>query len=512
MSATIPPHNESISSPNNSLSPPPSPRSPSAPQTVAYPVSHLQNDHAITTVAPPKRKRRTKKEIEADRQMINDSSNASNSQKPPKVKKPRSTLSSTATNKKLVFPPEPQNPAKVPVPLHNSAPSHQNSAVTQLGNHDAIHKHQTPWPYGSSLPPRPDSGQNYDPIRSATIEPRNVPIQHSQQPPLNPRVSASTPPRAPSHASISPSIASLLEPHNPPSGAPIYNTQVKRENEHFSQTSPPDAKRPRLTPPTYRPEAPPPGSGPHLTAPAPPPSVNTPSKTMEVESDRPPNPKPSTNPNPKNPSGPSSSNHSPKPAGRKEHPIPPPLPGNGLLSSGIFGGSKDSQTPARSAPTIILNVPLNGETNKIVNFARLAEEQYGFEALHPRLAAQRERLARVAAAGAALENANKTAGSGRSADEMSVDLSDGEPDADNSNVEMGGVDGVGAVKPSGEGGEVPAVKKRRKRTMKEDMYDKDDAFIDDSEMAFEEQAAAAKDGFFVYSGLLVPLGEKAVVE
>ncbi|KAL8964393.1 MAG: hypothetical protein Q9183_004481 [Haloplaca sp. 2 TL-2023] len=95
---------------------------------------------------------------------------------------------------------------------------------------------------------------------------------------------------------------------------------------------------------------------------------------------------------------------------------------------------------------------------------------------------------------------------------MSVDLSDGEPDAENSNVEMGGVDGVGAVKPSGEGGDVPAVKKRRKRTMKEDMYDKDDAFIDDSEMAFEEQAAAAKDGFFVYSGLLVPLGEKAVVE
>ena len=117
----------------------------------------------------------------------------------------------------------------------------------------------------------------------------------------------------------------------------------------------------------------------------------------------------------------------------------------------------------------------------------------------------------MAAAGAALENANKT-GSGRSADEMSVDLSDGEPDADNSNVEMGGVDGVGSIKAPGEGGEVPAVKKRRKRTMKEDMYDKDDAFIDDSEMAFEEQAAAAKDGFFVYSGLLVPLGEKAVVE
>ena len=44
------------------------------------------------------------------------------------------------------------------------------------------------------------------------------------------------------------------------------------------------------------------------------------------------------------------------------------------------------------------------------------------------------------------------------------------------------------------------------------MYDKDDGFIDDSEMAWEEQAAAVKDGFFVYSGPLVPPGGKAEVE
>ena len=48
--------------------------------------------------------------------------------------------------------------------------------------------------------------------------------------------------------------------------------------------------------------------------------------------------------------------------------------------------------------------------------------------------------------------------------------------------------------------------------MKEDMYDKDDDFVDDTELAWEEQAAVSKDGFFVYSGLLVPEGEEAKVE
>lgn len=136
---------------------------------------------------------------------------------------------------------------------------------------------------------------------------------------------------------------------------------------------------------------------------------------------------------------------------------------------------------------------MGGETNKYINFARLAEERYGFDALHPRLAAQRERLARIAAAGAALE---KGSGSG-SADEMSVDLSEGE-----SNVEMGGLDGGSAAE-----GAKPA-----KKRPKADQYNKDDPFIDDSELLWEEQAAASKDGFFVYSGPLVPEGERPQIE
>lgn len=145
------------------------------------------------------------------------------------------------------------------------------------------------------------------------------------------------------------------------------------------------------------------------------------------------------------------------------------------------------------APTVVLNIPLGGETNKYINFTRLAEQQYGWDALHPRLAAQRDRLARVAAAGAALAQNGSNRESG---DEMSLD-SEGEGEGEGSNVEMGGMSDSRA---GTDGGAKRVVKKRK---MKEDDYDKDDAFVDDSELLWEEQAAAANDGFFVYSGPLV---------
>lgn len=186
----------------------------------------------------------------------------------------------------------------------------------------------------------------------------------------------------------------------------------------------------------------------------------------------------------------SSAAASPKPPKLKEakdvYPTPPPLPGSGLM------GPNDG-TEFR-APTVVLNIPMTGETNKYVNFTRLAEEQYGWDALHPRLAAQRDRLARVAAAGAALERSGTNRDSG---DEMSLD-SEGE----GSNVEMGGMSD-GRTGTDGGAKKIP-----RKRKMKEDEYDKDDGFVDDTELLWEEQAAATNDGFFVYSGPLVPEGEK----
>ncbi len=152
-----------------------------------------------------------------------------------------------------------------------------------------------------------------------------------------------------------------------------------------------------------------------------------------------------------------------------------------------------------NAPSIVLHIPLNGETNKYVNFMRMAEERYGWDALHPRLAANRERKARIAAASAALEKEKN--GSGRdTGDEMDEDL---QSDGDASNVEMGGVTNGANGGTSGPEG-VPAKPARKKRNFKEDEYDKDDDFVDDSELLWEEQAAASRDGFFVYSGPLIP--------
>lgn len=127
-------------------------------------------------------------------------------------------------------------------------------------------------------------------------------------------------------------------------------------------------------------------------------------------------------------------------------------------------------------PNIALHVPLNGEINKYINFQKLAEERYGWAALNPKLAKAREQMM--------LD----------SGDEMMLDGSESE-----SNVETGGAADSG-------------VPKRKKAKTKADLYDKNDPFIDDSEMLWEEQAAASKDGFFVYSGPLVPVGEKPQIE
>jgi hypothetical protein len=70
-------------------------------------------------------------------------------------------------------------------------------------------------------------------------------------------------------------------------------------------------------------------------------------------------------------------------------------------------------------------------------------------------------------------------------------------DNEGSNLENGVTSGVDAQ-----------AKPKKKRIMKEDNYDIDDDFVDDSEMLWEAQAAASRDGFFVYSGPLVPEVEK----
>ena len=389
--------------------------------------------------------------------------------------------------------------------------------VYQNGKNEAIAITQDASHPSLRAPTPRSSGQNYDPVRSSTIESRSFPPTPSHQ-----ILRSSTPPR-PSNfgsASNSPSISSLIDPPQ----------QMKRDNEYKPLSPPP--KRQRLTPPDSA-STPPitslqdiPRHGPvdravvrqekrdtvnHVSNPQP--VLGSAATPMEIDDTAPlakpaPVKRKSTTT-----SGTSTPANGVKPSRQKEASISVGG-GNGLLSTEMFGGGPENSGPEKAAPTVILDVPLNGEYNKYINFARLAEERYGFNALYPRLAAQRDRLARVAAAGAALEKDIKN-GSGISGDEMSVDLSDGEGAGDDSNVEMGG---IGLIERDVLGGGTPAegsdgtVRKRKKRVMKEDQYDKDDPFVDDTEMAWEEQAAASKDGFFVYSGPLVPEGEKPNVE
>ena len=144
----------------------------------------------------------------------------------------------------------------------------------------------------------------------------------------------------------------------------------------------------------------------------------------------------------------------------------------------------------------MLDIPLNPRGGNTINVAYEITKKYGRDAVNPRAAAHRAQLLRLEAEQNRMIDSN---------DDMSVDLlSDMEGD---SNVEMGGMeDGKSNTGLETDG------KPKRKRRKKEEEYDKEDDFIDDTELAWQEQAAVAKDGFFVYSGPLVPPGQEAQIE
>ncbi|PYH45006.1 uncharacterized protein BP01DRAFT_63748 [Aspergillus saccharolyticus JOP 1030-1] len=458
--------------------------------------------------------------------------------------------------------PTPPPAASAPYPtMRPSAPPHHSPAA--------------PPPSTAAQPPQRTSGQNFDPIRSAfdvssSAPPAFSPPTHSISPRPN-RASASPaiasiidPPTtaAPSIYTPRPYASPVLGPPSQPSPAipkpaptppqvPIQlQSQPTSPYAHrspyaappppapgleLSQSTPPSANAVAATPssaPVAPPSVPATATAPSPLAPsplapsplapsppAPAPSIKPPPTLeptpMDVDPE-PPAPAPAV-PKPtkkevKASSGgvPASNATSPKPAKPAKDSAPPPLPqGSGLISNALFGldgSAPTSEASQRRTPNIILHIPLQGDGNRIVNFARLAEEQYGFAALHPRLAAQKERLARVAAAGAALERSDK-AGRGVSAGESADEDLTLDVDRDS---EMDGEGALGAPARSNGPELTEGKKKRRKKKMEE--YDRDDPFVDDSELAWQEQAAASKDGFFVYSGPLVPEGEKVQVE
>ncbi|POS84320.1 hypothetical protein EPUL_005545 [Erysiphe pulchra] len=324
------------------------------------------------------------------------------------------------------------------------------------------------------------SGQKYDPIRSSNYDPvRETVVSHSSS--NNTHIFHNKSNKI-SNASTTPSISSLVDPQHqlqsstPPVSQSFFSKPLSKLVPGDSQPASISSNSKGRDPSTKVLESSKPLS-----------SSNILKKSEAVVS---------SSQSKKNNTHTKGSSTSPKLLKSKEMkevnnaiiPAPPPLPGMGNESSNI----NDYR-----APTVILEIPLNGEVNKYVNFTRLAEQQYGWDAIHPRLAAQRDRLARVAAAGAALERNGSNKDSG---DEMSLD-SEGE----GSNVEMGGMS-------DGRAGVDNVKKVPKKRKMREDEYDKDDGFVDDTELLWEEQAAATNDGFFVYSGPLVPEGEKASID
>lgn len=174
---------------------------------------------------------------------------------------------------------------------------------------------------------------------------------------------------------------------------------------------------------------------------------------------------------------------------------PPPLPGSGPppLTNADFGRPTIRERKYEEVPNecIVIDVPMNQNSDggSYINFIKEVENKYGFDVAHPRVAEHRRRMKEIAAAGAALES-----GPG-SADEMNLDVSEGESDA-----EMGG---------QGDGSNSEGKKRTRKTN---ERYDLDDDFIDDSEMVWQEQALASKDGYFVWSGPLIQEGDKPTIE
>ncbi|KAF2121862.1 hypothetical protein BDV96DRAFT_639943 [Lophiotrema nucula] len=370
--------------------------------------------------------------------------------------------------------PTPQSrPAELVQVVHSEPPPIVSQAPRVLSNPEPIQNNPS-LSHISVAPstPRPaSSGQRYDPIRGGLYE--SKPANTASAPPISPPLN---------RASASPSITSLIDP---PSAANSTYPQAARLQQQQSVTSAPVSPAASSRPPSILPQQ-------EVPQPLRPSAPLGPTP-MEIDSDA--NSRMSI-PMKKSDSAsagtPSNAPTPPvKPVRQKE--APPPLPtGSGLLSGTPFGpavGTTNGSTDPQGV-NIWLTFPLKGQTNVTINFAQEVEKKYGFAALHPRIAARRERTRQITAAGAALE---KAAGAG-SADDMSLDLSEAE-----SNVEMGGMDDEA----SGKDG---AVKRRRKR--KQEDYDKEDDFIDDTELAWEQQALMAKDGFFVYSGPLLTEGEK----
>ncbi|KAK4960565.1 HIR complex subunit [Elasticomyces elasticus] len=459
----------------------------------------LQSNTSNTTApanAPEKAKRQRKPKLDSDGNPIVTVSKP----RKPRVSKPKPDGTTAAPRAKKV---------KIEEKVTHDAPLRQPSLTEMMGVFQQPmlpssvptqqqHRPSLGPPPSTLMSSRPtSSGQNYDPIRGGYDPVRGATMETSQQRPanlMNGNPSSQTSPHV-NRASASPSIASLIDPPmaSTKTSMPAPNHYLPHSIVQQSNFAPPAPRSP--TPPKSVPAFPHP---PRPTSPTPMKS-NTITQTdgamdLDITCEV-------TKPvilDIKTKS--SSSGPTPKPSAR---PTPPPAPkgtGSGLLSSSnLFGGPSTTDSSERRGVNIDIHIKLDPAGGNNINIAQEIAKKYGRDAINPRAAAHREELLRVAAA------ANKIEG-GSGADDMSVDLMS-DAGGDDSNVEMGGMEDG---EKSGTGADAKAAVRKRKPKIEE--YDKEDDFIDDTELAWQEQAAVAKDGFFVYSGPLVPAGETANVE
>ncbi|KAH9826605.1 histone promoter control protein 2-like [Teratosphaeria destructans] len=469
----------------------------------AVSAAHSKNGTATTTpsngtpAAPekPKRAPRKKKEVGPDGKPVDDGK----PKKPRKPREPKVKTEGAATASTTV--PRKRQKTDEKVSHDAPAPSRQPTITDMVNNYPGYKP--IPGPSASpSLPPQPprsqpsttlsmssnapaqrpiSSGQNYDPVRggydpvrAATMDvpPPMARLANT----LSSQPSAQASPNV-NRASASPSIASLIDP-------PIlkYAPQTQMQQPFVSSQPQTTPSAPRSGPSYPQPPAP---SFPASAMTSKPVSVVSLDGAMDVDPkcDAPSKPAVEI----RAPSKSSSGAPTPK---AKPAPAAPKATGSGLLSGhALFGGPSASE-PEHVGVTIEIQIPLNPQGGNTINMAQEVMKKYGRDALNPRAAAHRQAIREMQIAQAKLEGA---------ADDMSVDLMS-DP-GDDSNVEMGGME----LDTTAEG-------KPRKRKPKREEYDKEDDFIDDTELAWEEQAAVAKDGFFVYSGLLIPPGETAQIE
>lgn len=415
--------------------------------------------------APEKEKKTRKPRASAGTTTATSRKRVKTDNDPPAAIISQNVLQATDLNSSRLVQPAPFLSDTKPVIQHEAAKITQNGFSNQ--NPAMMSQPQSPTlPRQPPMPPS-RSGKHFDPVRGIEVSSDSTPT--ITYPTLN-----ETPPRQPFRPSASPAISSIINhPEVKPAMSLTYQPASRSLGRQTEETITVNGTTSTLI------------NLDGSSSSEAPPKKSPPTEKVAPEADA-------------------------KQKRAKEQPAPVSV-GSGLLNSTFFGGdsSNDKDATSGKGVSIVLQIDLNDERNKVFNFARMAEEKYGFAAVYPRQAAQRERLAKVAAAGAALE---KLAPNGKRG-ELSVgesgdeDLSaDVDRDSDNDgDITMTGVNGTN----ENSGTDGPTKKQRKKR---KDEYDAEDPFVDDSEMLWEAQAATSKDGFFVYMGPLVAEGEKTTVE